>query len=163
MVIEKSLADLCQEADMVFVGRTLAVESRWRVDEEKSIETVVTFAVLEPLYGTTDREVTLRFGGGEVDGLREVIAGVPQFRAGEEVVVFAHRKPSISPVVGFNQGYFRVVDGRVVNADDQPVTGVSERALAFGSSAEGTARAVTLAQFLDTVRARLAERGGGSR
>jgi hypothetical protein len=161
MVVEKPFADLCREADLIFAGKVTSVASRWRDERRQSIETAVTFAVTDAVIGVDGSEVQLVFAGGEMDGIREAIGGIPEFRPGEEVVLFAVRRPSLSPIVGFHQGCFRVVDGRVSNVDGAPVTGVSERGLALGQSDAGE-RGVPLAQFLAEVRQRLADRDGGS-
>lgn len=158
-LIEKDFSALCDEADMVFAGRVRGVESRWRDETRSAIETVVTFTVEDRVHGVAGSEVQLAFGGGEIDGLREVIAGMPAFVVGDEVVVFASSRPSVSPVIGFNQGYFRVEGGRVLNAERAPVTGVQQRALTLGKPAEG-ARGMPLNDFLGVVRERIAERGG---
>jgi hypothetical protein len=161
-VIEKDLSELSAEADLVFVGRVAAVESRWRDEERRAIETVVTFDVLESLYGDASGQVKLPFAGGELDGLREVVAGLPQFTVGEQVVVFATEHPGISPIVGFHQGCFRVVTGPtgpvVLNAENAPVTGVQGRNLSTGQAQQGPAGAMPLDRFLDGVRDQLRNR-----
>lgn len=162
-VIEKNLADLCNEADMIFVGKVVSVESRWREPERKSIETAVRFAVMEPVYGVEGSDVVLTFSGGEVDGLREVVAGLPQFAPGEEALIFATNQRLVSPVVGFHQGCFRVAEegGRavVLNAEREPLTSVQGRSLFFGKQEDGPRGAVPLDRFIDTVRQQLEKRG----
>jgi hypothetical protein len=161
-VTEKNLTDLCKEADMVFVGRVVSVESRWHDAPHKSIETVVRFAVTQPLYGVHDSDVTLTFSGGEVEGLRQVIAGMPQFQPGEDVLLFASNKPSMSPIIGFHQGCFRVVDGDngavVLNADGLPVT-ADGRALVNQKRENGAPGGATLDELLGKVREQLDQRG----
>jgi hypothetical protein len=165
-VIEKDLSQLSAEADLVFVGRVAAVESRWRDEGRKAVETVVTFDVLESLYGDAPAQVKLPFAGGEVDGLREVVAGLPQFTVGEQVVVFATEHPGISPIVGFHQGCFRVVEGPagpvVLNAENAPVTAVQGRNLALGKADQDTSQAMPLDRFLDGVRQQLRNRPKGT-
>ena len=162
-VIEKSLDDLCKEADMVFVGKVVEVQPRWRAQERRSIETEVTFAVLEPLYGTRSGDVKLSFSGGDLDGLREVVAGVPQFQPGEEVLVFATNEPSVSPIVGFHQGCFRVVDGGggpiVLDAENRSV---SLRGRASELDKRAISSGVSLDDFLTEVRTQLGRRGKGT-
>lgn len=162
-VIEKDLTDLCNEADLVFVGKVTALQSGWRDPSKRGMETAVTFHVIDRVYGSIGDDVTLRFAGGEADGLREVVAGMPEFKIGEEVLLFASNKPSISPVIGFHQGCFRIVesDGErvVLTADSAPVLGVNGRALFSGKRTDGPQGAVPLDRFLDTVRTRLDERG----
>lgn len=161
-VIEKDLSDLCNEADKIFVGRVVSVESGWRDESQKSIQTVVTFAVTEPVFGVDGGDVRLVFAGGEAGGIREVVAGMPEFHVGEQVLLFASDQPSLSPVIGFHQGYFRVVDdgkGQVVlDSESRPVS-VQGRALSFGKRDNGTQGAVSLDEFLGTVRRQVGQRG----
>src|SRR5262249_43396565 len=103
-------AALCDEADLIFVGTVTDVESRWADASRQAIETLVTFGDLTWLYGTPQPSVTLRFAGGELDGLREEIAGLPHFVLGERRVIFARQGRFVSPVVGFDQGALRVGD-----------------------------------------------------
>lgn len=161
-VVAQSFESICREADMVFVGSVSRVESRWTAQEEGTIETVVTFSDLLPLFGVEGDEVVLRFAGGAVDGMREEIAGMPQFEVGDRVVVFARRGRLVSPIVGFHQGLFRVVEGDqgpvVLNQSRFPVTAVEGRTLRFGSAAQGVSAAMPLDSFLSQVRENLAAR-----
>src|SRR6185295_8681776 len=67
-VIEKTFADLCVEADTIFVGTVDGVSSREVEDSGGSIETLVTFKDVEVLFGAKRGEITLRFSGGELNG-----------------------------------------------------------------------------------------------
>ena len=157
-VIAKDFAALCAEADMVFVGTVREVHSQWADAAEQSIETLVTFSDLTPLHGAEEGEVTLRFAGGTVDDIREEVAGVPRLAVGERVVIFARHERSISPIVGFNQGCFRVVDGPsgavVLDVDHRPVPAADGGA--FGVAPErASGSSVSLAVFLDRIRREL--------
>jgi hypothetical protein len=161
-VVAKSFESICHDADMVFVGSVSGVESRWAAPEQGTIETVVTFSDLVPLFGVDDNQVVLRFGGGAVDGMREEIAGLPSFEVGDRVVVFARHGRLVSPIVGFHQGLFRVVEREgvpvVLNEGRFPVTAVEGQALRFGSTAEGAGSAMVLDDFLGRVRDALGSR-----
>jgi hypothetical protein len=111
VVVAKDFGALCAEADLIFVGTVASTQSRWSDPQRQAIETAVTFADLTWLRGGSQATVELRFGGGELEGLRESVAGVPQFTVGERRVIFAHAGHYVSPLVGFSQGQFRVVDG----------------------------------------------------
>jgi hypothetical protein len=102
----------CTTAERVFVGTVRTVASQRVAAAPQYYETVVTFAVEEVVAGAVPSEVVLRFAGGEMDGVRQSIDGMPELAAGERYVVLAdadHAPPLLSPVVGFNQGLYRVV------------------------------------------------------
>lgn len=158
-VIAKSFADLCGEADLVFAGTVTAVAPGWADVAKQAIETRVTFGDLTWLRGGPRPSVTLRFAGGTVDGLSEEIAGVPRFGLGDRVVIFARDGEFISPIVGFHQGLYRVVDGAagpsVIDAEGHPVTGVSGATLRRGAPDATAAQPLSLDAFLDRVRGEL--------
>lgn len=163
IVVAKDFAALCAEADLVFVGTVTGVQSRWSDPSKQAIETVVTFGDLTWLRGAPRASVALTFGGGEIDGLHEVVAGVPQFKAGERRVIFAHDGNFVSPLVGFDQGAFSVVDG----ADGPVVIGTTAAPVASGALRLGTpdntgGQPVPLDAFLDTVRRQLASPSAGA-
>ena len=164
VVVAKDFAALCADADFIFVGTVGAVESRWVDDERQSIETLVTFDDLTWLQGEPRSAITLRFGGGTVDGLHMDIAGVPRFTLGERRVIFAYDGAFVSPIVGFDQGAPRVIDGtdgpRVVESGSSPRLSPAG-ALRLGAPADGTP--VPLDDYLDRVRQELAGGDGGSR
>jgi hypothetical protein len=164
VVVAKDFAALCAEADLIFVGTVTGIESRWTDASKQAIETLVTFGDLTWLRGAPRLSITLRFGGGEVDGLREEIAGAPHFTIGERRVIFAHDGRYVSPIVGFDQGALRVVDGDVgpvvVGAPAAPIT---EGALRLGAPPAGPAEPVPLDEFLDRVQRQLALPAGDTR
>jgi len=159
VVVAKDFGALCAEADLIFVGTVASTQSRWSDPQRQAIETVVTFADLTWLRGGPQATVELRFGGGELEGLRESVAGVPQFTVGERRVIFAHAGHYVSPLVGFSQGQFRVVDGAdgpvVLDADGKAVTGVGGAALQRGA-VEDRPAALPLDAFLARVRTQMA-------
>jgi hypothetical protein len=161
-VMAKSFESICHDADMVFVGLVSKVESRWAAPEQGTIDTLVTFSHIVPLFGVDDNEVVLRFAGGAIDGMREEIAGMPHFEVGDRVVVFARKGRLVSPIVGFHQGLFRVVEEAgvpvVLNEGRFPVTAVEGKALRVGSAADGASSAMGLDSFLERVRGALATR-----
>jgi len=154
-VVAKDFAALCSEADLIFVGTVTAVTSDWTDAQHRDIRTRVTFGALTWLRGGAESTLTLRFAGGEIDGLREEVAGVPHFAIGQRRIVFARAGAYMSPLVGFNQGLFQVVDGAdgplVLDADGRAVTDVARAALQRGAPGDLNA-AVTLDAFLARVR-----------
>jgi hypothetical protein len=154
-IVAKSFAEICREADRIFVGTVADVGSQWKDRAQMQIETAVRFTSVQAVHGTGGGDVTLHFGGGEVDGIREEIAGMPKFETGERLVIFARDGKSISPIVGFRQGYFRVAEGPsgpvVADADGRPVIGVENGALLLGKPEEGVAGALSLDRFIERV------------
>jgi hypothetical protein len=102
----------CATADRIFVGAVRAVESRRNAARPRYFETLVTFGVEEVVDGSVPPVLELRFTGGRVGDVVQSIDGMPEFAVGERYVVFADANgepPLVSPIVGFNQGLYRVV------------------------------------------------------
>jgi hypothetical protein len=156
VVVPKDFVALCREADLIFVGTVTDTRSRWVDEADGDIETLVTFSDLDPLLGVEQGTVTLRFSGGEMDGRREEIAGIPRFHVGERAVIFARRGRWLNPIVGFRQGCFRVVEGEagpvVLDADGHPLVDVQQGAVRLGAPEAGTGAAMPLDVFLERVR-----------
>ena len=79
----------------------------------RSIETVVTLAVLDDLKGDGTSTVVFRVPGGQVGRYRRVMVGAPEFVAGDEVVVFLKGRAPVVPMpFGLSQGVYRVRAGQ---------------------------------------------------
>ena len=72
------------------------------------VKTRVTFRVDDALYGTNSIVKVFDCLGGEADGIGMAVEGMPTFAVGDRRVVFARRRSSINPIVGFMQGLLRV-------------------------------------------------------
>jgi hypothetical protein len=113
--------ELVTEADVIFVGDVADVRPYvLRTRTGTIVKTRVTFRVADPLYGTTSIVEVFDFFGGEAEGIGMAVEGMPKFAVGDRRVVFARRKPSINPIVGFTQGLLRV--RRDANGVDRVVT-----------------------------------------
>jgi hypothetical protein len=154
-VVARSFAELCVEADTIFVGTVDDVRSQRVEGSGGSIETLVRFSRLEVLAGVPRAEITLRFSGGEVDGVREEVIGVPRFARGERVVLFVRDRPAVSPVVGFHQGDFRVLAG----ASGEIVLPGDGATLPAGDGGGGAAGGMPLDEFRRRIGAELRQRG----
>jgi hypothetical protein len=130
-------------ANRIFVGEVIAVESRRKPDAPRYFETIVTFRVDEPVAGTMPPTLPLRFSGGQVGDLRQSIDGMPEFAVGERYVVFLEPDqdpPLVSPIVGFNQGLYRVVAESAGGGVERTVVrDYSGRSLTAGSAARAAA------------------------
>lgn len=104
-----SFDDLVSKADVIFVGDVLDVRSfTERTATGDTIKTRVTFLVRDALWGTAGSMESFEFLGGVVGSKGLRVAEMPTFTPGDRRVVFAHRQPSINPIVGFTQGLLRV-------------------------------------------------------
>lgn len=152
------LATQSVAASRIFVGEVLAVTSRRKPDAPRYFETLVSLRVDEAVAGSLPPSLELRFSGGQVGDLRQSIDGMPEFAVGERYVVFLEPDqdpPLVSPIVGFNQGLYRVMvegegaTGRTVVRD------YAGRPLAAADTAARSAATVepSLEGFLAAVRA----------
>ena len=154
------LATQAATADRIFVGTVTAVTSRPNAAAPSYFETIVSVTVEESVAGSGSSTVDLRLSGGEIGGIKQRIEGMPEFAVGERYVIFveSERQPPLtSPIVGFNQGLYRVVGETRAGAVVRDRAG---RRLA-GGGAPGDAAAAsitsdeepTLDAFLARVRA----------
>ncbi|MEO6028217.1 MAG: hypothetical protein ABIR79_15240 [Candidatus Binatia bacterium] len=143
-------------ADRIFVGTVLSVVSQPKADRPKYFETVVRWYVEETVAGTPKQTVTTTFSGGEVGGVRQRVDGMPEIRIGERYVVMLaadQDPPLVSPLIGFNQGLYRV-DG--VSRAETVVHDRNGRSLAgsvMPAAARGRGGDPTLDDFLAALRA----------
>lgn len=169
VVENMDLAMQAATADRIFVGTVTAVTTRPNVAAPSYVETIVTLAVEESVAGSVPATVELRMSGGTLGGVTQRIEGMPELAVGERYVIFAEREQEpalVSPIVGFNQGLYRVVGG------DRATAVVRDRhgqPLGAGNAVAGTARAAsapdrepTLDEFLARVRASAATVSAGS-
>jgi hypothetical protein len=84
-MMESSLEEQARLAGLIVVGDVTAVRTQPTTD---SVETLVTVTVEDTLKGTQRSEVTVTLPGGEYDGRRLVVGGVPNFAGGERVLLF---------------------------------------------------------------------------
>lgn len=164
---EKNLAQLVGEAEQIFVGTVGSLQSR-KLDSG-AIVTDASFSDLQVLKGAAaDTKITLLIAGGEVEGIKMEIPGVPRLMQGARYLVFSKGNGrDMFPVVGGSGGIFRIVPGPggadpvVVDSSDKPLAGsIAAEVLAAGSQAGGasTGSAVALETFLNAIRAKLAGR-----
>jgi hypothetical protein len=105
-IARMNLRQLAAASRVVVRARCLGNDSRWQDGE---IWTFTRFDTIETFKGVPPGEFTVRLIGGQVGGIESIIAGVPRFFAGEEVILF------LDPVGGgqysvtaWEEGTFRV-------------------------------------------------------
>jgi hypothetical protein len=154
-VVAPTFEGLVSRAQVVFVGETLGVQSRWvSTPSGRAIVTVVTFKVIRTLKGELGGQTQLEFLGGTVGEYRMEVAGMPRFRVGDEDVLFVdERGQPVSPVVGFMHGRFRVLEepgtGRrsMARHNFEPLAKVSDIGTAAPAARVPSSRALSLADF----------------
>jgi hypothetical protein len=104
--------ELVTVATTIVHGHVADVRAEW-VDGRRSIETFVTIDADDYFKGGPGETVLVRVPGGQMGRYRTVFVGAPEFRRGEEVVLFLRGNPARGAViVGLSQGAFRVAPDR---------------------------------------------------
>lgn len=96
-----------ETASTIVVGKLLNQQSRWDAGH-KNILTYSTFRIDQTLKGQPAQEITIVTPGGTVDNIAQEIIGVPQFKEGEEHVLFVRNTNSGPTVAYLEQGDYRV-------------------------------------------------------
>ncbi len=149
--------ELVTRADVIFVGEVVDVRAfPLGTRDGTIIKTRVTFKVSDPLWGTAGLVEVFDFLGGEWGGIAMQVAEMPRFAVGDRRVVFAHRAPSINPIVGFTQGLLTVardtggVD-RVFTVAGVPLAQLESIGAARGPIAATPASAMPLLNFRNSI------------
>ncbi|MBA2301768.1 MAG: hypothetical protein H0W08_03975 [Acidobacteria bacterium] len=113
VLLPAEFREIVSGSQIIVHGRVTDVRAEWR-DGRRQIESVVTLEAASFYRGTPETTVTFRVPGGQIGRYKSVTVGAPEFRAGEEVVMFLKSYgPAVPQVFGLNQGVFRVrVDAR---------------------------------------------------
>ncbi|MDP1931725.1 MAG: hypothetical protein Q8L60_09735 [Gammaproteobacteria bacterium] len=126
-VLQMSFAEVVENAELVFEGRVLSVESRMVPDG--MIHTFVVFAVIDILKGDYALdEIELSFLGGQVGTRRLQVTDMELPEVGETGFYFVESLMSaqVNPLVGWAQGHYLIEltagGGSVVTtADHEPI------------------------------------------
>jgi len=125
------------------------------------IITKVTLRVEQSIKGSAPRTVVVEVLGGTIGDQTLHVSHVPEFRVGDRDVLFLSNAPhAVSPLVGSDQGRFRVLADndtgtpRVVTAGFEPLTAVAQVGAERATVARRLADALSLDDFITTVRDR---------
>jgi hypothetical protein len=134
-----NLRQLVGQADLIFEGVVTAVEYRMSARTTAVValpHTFVTFEIAQTLKGSTagSGAITLRFQGGpDGQGNAMMVSGVPLFDVGQRDILFVSGNDAhICPLVGWEQGRFRVIGGLVYTNGGQEVWVTRRGEIAFG-------------------------------
>lgn len=104
--------ELVTTTPVIVHGHVTDIRSMF-ADGRRSVDTYVTLAADEYLKGDLGDHVTFRIPGGEIGRYRTVFIGAPEFKTGDEVVLFLRTPRAELPfIVGLNQGVYRVLPDR---------------------------------------------------
>jgi hypothetical protein len=117
VVVPAEFSEMVTASELVVHGRVVSLRAQL-VGDRRTIETVVTLSVLDPIKGEPGQTVYFRVPGGQIGRYRRFMVGAPEFTAGDEVVLFLKgRAPAVPFPFGLSQGVYRVVrdaDGRTL-------------------------------------------------
>jgi hypothetical protein len=153
--------ELVSLSSTIVHGRVVDVHTEW-IDGRRSIETLVTIDADEYLKGGPGATLTVRTPGGQMGRYRTIFVGAPEFRQGDEVVLFLRSYNGRLSIVGLSQGAFRVMpDASGRRLVTSPVVmgkpGADSEPVVRGDAAR---RPMAIDAFRDLVRRVMA--GGGA-
>jgi len=106
-VLPADFAEMVKGSQVIVHGRVTA--SRSYLTAARTIETLVTVAVQDPIKGPATAQVAFRLPTGQVGRYRRVMVGAPEFAEGDEVILFLRGRPPAVPMpFGLHQGVYRV-------------------------------------------------------
>lgn len=112
VLVPAEFSEVVAGSQIIVYGRVASVDAEWS-DDRRQIDTIVTLEASTYLKGGPAGVVTFRVPGGQIGRYRNVVVGAPEFRPGEETVVFLSASgPSVAHVFGLSQGVFRVRSDR---------------------------------------------------
>ncbi|WP_440997960.1 hypothetical protein [Arhodomonas sp. SL1] len=152
-IFKMDFNQVTRAADGIVVGTVTDIDSRKA--EDGIIYSFISLNDLELLGGRYAGETfTLRIEGGRVGGEVQEIAGAPDFREGERVIVFVEGNGErIVPIAGWHQGLFRVIT--------DPETGTDYIADALGNRIYGVRDGDLIKESRFGTEAEIFGQGGG--
>jgi hypothetical protein len=152
--VERTEADMIQEASVIVTGRCTSLQSQW---VDRTLVTLATIEVSEVLKGSAGSTVTVVLPGG-VDSKRRIPVAMsypaaPEIYQQEKVLLFLTSEDLVAggySIVGFSQGKFTLVDGPQGKRATQDLGALNLQGHT-GSVRQGSAKSIQL----DELRARI--------
>ncbi len=129
-IVQLSLPDIADHSGQVVRGKVASLESYWTTAYgPRTIETKVTLDQVSYFKGQRSKatQFTYTVPGGTVGDMTMRIAGAPEFKQGEEWVLFLLPEWKSFPTVGLHQGAYQLVDGEVRDGNGVPVASIDEK------------------------------------
>lgn len=108
VMVKLETKDLTDQAEAVVLGTVTETKAQWNEGKTK-IVTLTTVKIAETIKGDLKGEIQVRTLGGEVDGLAQLVPGMPKFKKEQEIVIFLKNEDKAWHVVGMGQGKYEVV------------------------------------------------------
>lgn len=140
-------AQMVRDSEVIVHGQVVHVDARL-VGPRRTIESIVTLQIVEPIKGATGAQTVFRVPGGRVGRYRRVMVGAPEFNSGDEVIVFLRgQAPALPMPYGLSQGVYRIAR-RGGSATVTPLVPAEGRV----TRGDPTRRPLTPAAFASQVR-----------
>ena len=166
-VVPPDFQKLVDDSDYIVRAVVKSVTSEWRVNEgHRGIFTLVELDVKEVIRGTPPQPLVLVMLGGTVGDQTLTVAGAPQFKVGDEDILFIHGNGYyFSPLVAVMHGRYPVRrnpdNGRefIARSNGRPLYHENDVAqpMAEGATAQPALRAsrlpLTPAEFVTRIKA----------
>ena len=150
-VVRLTLRDIADHSGQILKGEITAIDSYWTEEfGPRTIETKVTLEHVSYFKGQRSRSTNFEFTvpGGTVGEMTMRIAGAPEFKLGEEWILFLLPEWKSFPTVGLYQGAYQLVEGIVKDGNGVPVADIDQEGFvisAIGSAKlQGRARGATV-------------------
>lgn len=113
LLLPAEFREIVSGSQIIVHGRVVEVRAAWSADRTR-IDSLVTVQPSSFYRGSATDTITFHVPGGQVGRYKSVTVGAPEFRAGDEAVLFLKAQgPAVPHVFGLNQGVFRIrVDAR---------------------------------------------------
>jgi hypothetical protein len=107
-ILPTDFASMVAASPLIVHGTVVDVRAQATAGR-RSIESIVTVAVIDRLKGPDVGRVVFRVPNGQLGRYRRITVGAPEFTTGDEVVLFLDGRPPVVPMpYGLNQGVYRV-------------------------------------------------------
>src|SRR5918996_720267 len=87
VLLPAEFREIVSGSQIIVHGRVIDVRAEW-IDGRRRIESVITLDASAFYRGTPASTVTFRVPGGQIGRYKSVTVGAPEFRAGDEAVLF---------------------------------------------------------------------------
>ena len=128
-VVAMNFDTMVNQSSFIVEGDVVDVSSEWSADGA-TIYTYVTLGSIQVVHGgVTGDSVTLQFEGGRVGDDVITVIGSPTFEVGARELLFVRNNGvAVSPIVGFFQGRFKVIDNAIHDHAGMPIVEIRDNA-----------------------------------